>query len=514
MYRQLAVHPGQERLGLPHLSAFVFSPFCLVSKTWYHLASPFLFRHLTAEHLFHADALLEKKGACHLVTSLDFGGIPIPSVGVDRWEAARTYPALPEGTWKSLGQRYAPSLRTLDFGWREDSAFRIREGLWEMEAAAKYLCAGISFPALRSLNLDLNTASLPRFVFDIVCSAPSLTDLILTATAESDFNDWALLLPNVRWPRLRLETLEMHNIAFDVDTLDDLVPFLRACATSLRHLVLDLWVAAGTIDPLLWAEHLPFRFPRLSTVGIGSPVLCCASSDFFTAFPCVTDAAVTFVSYHAAAALPLFPASLSHLAVTCTREDLLLPVVRHLHEAVESGSLPKLQSLGVRLDFANGEEGVVDWAAEQAFLGLTTLCARQRINIWSDTFTVPFWEDESVERVEVSGRVYRCIPDVPHDKLDEEYEPPSSSDSDGDSEAGADRLSESEWERQEDVPEEAWDWDAEENPLCSERWSREKRQRVAFDTAFDLFKHEFPSYEAFEAAKRAAFAATEPFLRE
>ncbi|BGP17376.1 hypothetical protein JCM10213_006866 [Rhodosporidiobolus nylandii] len=56
------------------------------------------------------------------------------------------------------------------------------------------------------------------------------------------------------------------------------------------------------------------------------------------------------------------------------------------------------------------------------------------------------------------------------------------------------------------------DWDAEDSPVFRERWSKDKRLRYELENAFPHHASDFPSDDAFEAAKQAAVEAMKPFL--
>ncbi|GAA5955141.1 hypothetical protein JCM10213_003416, partial [Rhodosporidiobolus nylandii] len=483
LYRLLCVHPGEEYLILPMRPAFVFSPFCLVSKTWYHLSQPFLFRHLSAEQLHRADRFLEAKQARDLVLSVDFTDLAPPFNG-----AADRYPHfrmdvlsrsedLKTEYWRSLVQRYAGTLQHLEFSTRPESAVRFRGEMWDTEGAVQSLCAMQNFPALRSLRLDLSSAGLPTFLFDILWSAPSLTDLFLTAKGEPELDDDALLPPKSDFPPLRLETLDMEGVSFDLDTLDDiLMPFLRSVATSLKHLRLHLAVEVDIDEPFVIANALSLTFPRLLTLELVDPMLFCASPNLLSISPCIREAHLTFSTPATSSDLPFLPSTLRHLAFTSYREDLVPVLTQHLESSVESDALPELRSAGIRIlsdvDDEAYEGELLDAEVRRVIGAFAALCARYGVNFHSDTLPVEFWEGpEPMKAVEVAGRVYRCIADVPPEKLDDDYAPPNSSGSNEE-----DAASESEWELEEDVPDEAWNWDAEDDPLFEARWSREKRE--------------------------------------
>ncbi|BGP17370.1 hypothetical protein JCM10213_003414 [Rhodosporidiobolus nylandii] len=56
------------------------------------------------------------------------------------------------------------------------------------------------------------------------------------------------------------------------------------------------------------------------------------------------------------------------------------------------------------------------------------------------------------------------------------------------------------------------DWDAEDSPVLRERWSTEKRLRYELENTFPHHACDFPSDDAFEAAKQAAVEAMKPFM--
>ncbi|GAA5989576.1 hypothetical protein JCM5350_002114 [Sporobolomyces pararoseus] len=377
VYTSLCHHAAHLELDFPLGSKFVFSNFSLVCKTWHSLSLPFLIRHFDGQNVEPFTRFVKKYDLFKSIKSIylnpTFKGWPDPDNFLhlceecEQPEAGARDMAMEEQEedverevkrWLSLLKRAGPTLSTVEIGsrrrrrlergpWYGDWHYRYGDededtegyGPWDTAPALdlreffKVIPVSGQVHSVR-LNLpdeggsECNWGTVDeQFASTISSKFPNLKHYTLHSHSKINCTSHSL---SAQLPPL--QSLRIWNVWSDPLGLSkNLRPmYLLPSAATLRYLELQVISAdESVLDVSDLFEDL--RFPLLEELHLDSHHLSCTQSDFFDRFPRIESASIPLnPTQTTLATLPLLPASLRQLTLSCLLDTSLVHLAQYL----------------------------------------------------------------------------------------------------------------------------------------------------------------------------------------
>ncbi|BGP17341.1 hypothetical protein JCM10213_007555 [Rhodosporidiobolus nylandii] len=479
LYRLLCVDQTRTFLSHPEAASLIFHHLSLVSRTWYRLALPFLGRHVNAHTYLRYDGagFLERNGIQDEVRSIRC----VPTEAGFKGQMA-----VVDAHAGTLERLYiVRNLRSITWG-----AFFPNT-------------LGSAFPSLREFRVDFRSSGSVRILpllQSLACRAPRVEILHITAgrerlTAAAQTHDGVARFSC-------LTSLAINNLRAQADFVSQvIVPLLiEPSQNSLEGLTLDIslptWQTA-----LPFADLVPCSFPRLVRLSCTSTRISCDDPAFFDAFPSMRSVSLSLTGQ----AFPPLPPILHEISVLYCPAASIASLIEQLC-ALSPEYLAHLRGVGLH------PRNVTDEQLEElkpSVLRLASWATYNSITLRGTDVLISLCTPDEVfstlPRLTVRSSATDELDLAPSDSEDED-EDDSGEHSEGEDETKSDDSGAYDEEYEDD-------WDAEDEPLFRERWSKEKRLRYELENAFPHLASDFPSGEAFRAAKQAAVEAMRPFLR-
>ncbi|GAA5949908.1 hypothetical protein JCM3765_007734 [Sporobolomyces pararoseus] len=502
VYTSLCHHAAQRELDFPIGSKFVFSNFSLVSKNWHSLSLPFLVRHFDGQNVEAFTEFVEKYQLYKSIKSIylnpEIKGWPDPGIYENDFRACE----MPEyecgeaamsdhqedvrrevRRWSRLLERAVPTLSTLEIGSRRRNKLERGPwyGEWHHRSGDDEEDGYGPWETAPALDLDefLKIVPLSRQVHSLRLNLP---DEVGSAYDDGPVDAQFASTISSRFPNLRQYTLHSHSkialtkratlvqfpplqslrilngVSDSLGISHNLRPiYLLPSAATLRSLKLQIvspdW--KNFTIPDLFGN---LRFPLLEELHLNSFDFSCAQSDFFDRFPRIKSATIPFIPIQTNLLdLPVLPASLQQLTLSCRRNSSLV----HLAQYLRRENLSHLTRLVL-----------------QSF---THYVARAPESL------LPLFETSENPTTELAEIIRICSLD--HVEVCHSMALPDEGGVDVDT--SAEELSE----------DENWDFEGEDGDEFRKLWSTEKKRSHDIDEGFKKFRYWIKNDEAESKAK-------------